>query len=437
MIVAKFGGSSLADAGHFLMVKEILDMDQERRYIIVSAPGRRNAQDHKITDLLLQCHSRAQQNLPFEAEFAHVADRFQEIAGGLGLPDALNDELDLVRDAIMGGASRAYVASRGEYLCARLFALWLKAPFVDARDLIAFDEGGRLNQALTVKQVRGMLQDFPMAVIPGFYGADATGAIHTFSRGGSDVTGALVAAALDADLYENWTDVTGFRSADPRIIPDASYIASLTYRELRELSYMGASVIHEDAVFPVRNAGIPTSIRNTCNPHHPGTLIVPSLRQIGKLPAVTGIAGRRGFTTLILEKINMNDEVGFGRKVLSVLEHHGINFEHLPTGIDALCVMVNSEALNSKKALILDEIEAAVHPDAISIQEGIALVACVGAGLFKLHGTIARLFTAVAEQGITIRTMLQAPSELSIIIGVDEHHLETSIKAIYNAFIRE
>ena len=437
MIVTKFGGSSLADASHFLMVRDILDMEPERRYIIVSAPGKRAPHDQKITDLLLACHAQAAQHLPYEPLFDQVAERYQEIARDLGQPDALQHDLDQVKETIGKGASRSFVASRGEYLCARLFALWMKLPFVDATDLMVFDEDGKLNQARTLRQVRAVLSDTFTAVIPGFYGADSRGDIHTFSRGGSDVTGALVAAALDADLYENWTDVTGFRSADPRIIPDASYISSLTYRELRELSYMGASVIHEEAVFPVRNAGIPTSIRNTINPHHPGTLIVPCLRQIGKLPAVTGIAGKRGFTTIILEKMNMNDEVGFGRKVLSVLETHRINFEHLPTGIDALCIMVNSESLNSKKAQVLEEIESAVHPDAISIQEGIALVACVGTGLFKLHGTIARLFTAVAEQGITIRTMFQAPSELSIIIGVDEQHLETAIQAIYNAFIRE
>ena len=437
MIVTKFGGSSLADAEHFQMVRDILDMDKERRFIVVSAPGKRHEQDHKITDLLLACHERAQQHLPFEAEFVIASGRFQEIANGLGLKHALDDELNLVKQAITDGASRAFVASRGEYLCAQLFSKWLSIPFVDASEIIVFDQEGRLNQAHTLKKIREILMKLPVAVIPGFYGADHNGALHTFSRGGSDVSGALVAAALDADLYENWTDVTGFRSADPRIVPDASYIASLTYRELRELSYMGACVMHEEAVFPVRNAGIPTSIRNTIYPQHPGTLIVHSPRQIGKLPAVTGIAGKRGFTTIILEKMKMNDEVGFGRKVLSVLESHRLNFEHLPTGIDALCVMVNSDALNSNKALILDEIEAAVHPDAISIQDGIALVACVGAGLFKLHGTIARLFTAVAEQGIAIRTMFQAPSELSIIIGVDEQQLETAIRAIYDAFIRE
>ena len=241
---------------------------------------------------------------------------------------------------------------------------------------------------------------------------------------------------MDADLYENWTDVTGFRAVDPRIIPDASFIVSLTYRELRELSYMGASVMHEEAVFPVRHAGIPTSIRNTGNPQHPGTLILPSPRQIGRLPAVTGIAGKRGFSTIILEKNQMNDEIGFGRKVLSVLEKHHLNFEHLPTGIDALCVMVNSQALNKVRHDVLEEIEQAVHPDVISVQEGIALVACVGAGLFKMHGTIARLFSAVSEQGIQVRTMFQAPSELSIILGVNESDLEKAIVAIYDAFIR-
>lgn len=438
MIVAKFGGSSLADAAHFHMVKDILALEPRRRYVVVSAPGKRSDTDQKITDLLLTCHNKAQRGASFDAEFALVTERYQDIARELEIDDHIIDsELMEVKSALQTGASISYVASRGEYLCAKLFAKWMNLPFVDAKDIVRFDSLGKLNQAATLRLIKDALKKHRKAVIPGFYGADEESNICTFTRGGSDVSGALVAAALDADLYENWTDVTGFRSADPRIIEDASYISSLTYRELRELSYMGASVMHEDAVFPVRNAGIPTSIRNTANPHHPGTMIVHSLRQIGKLPAVTGIAGKRGFTTIILEKMKMNDEIGFGRKVLSVLEKHRVNFEHLPTGIDALCVMVNTETLNSKREVIMEEIEDAVHPDAISVQEGIALVACVGAGLFKLHGTIARLFTAVAEQGITIRTMFQAPSELSIIIGVDEHHLEAAIKAIYDAFIRE
>lgn len=437
MIVAKFGGSSLANAEHFLQVKDILDMDESRRYLVVSAPGRRNDRDTKVTDLLLACDANAKNRQPFDEEFRQLADRFREIAGNLGLPGCLDAELDEVKSAIERGSSRDYVVSRGEFLCAKLVSRWLDIPYIEAADNVMFSEDGKLNMHETLNALREALLPHERAVLPGFYGADSQGNIHTFSRGGSDVSGALAAAAVDADLYENWTDVTGFRSADPRLVPDASYISALTYRELRELSYMGASVMHEDAVFPVRFAGVPTSIRNTLNPHHPGTLITPSPRQIGRLPAVTGIAGKKGFSTIILEKNRMNDEIGFGRKVLAVLERHQVNFEHLPTGVDALCLMISSEALAGKKQMILDEIEEAVHPDSLSVQEGLALVACVGAGLFNLHGTIARLLTAVSEHGIAIRTIFQAPSDLSVILGVNETHLEMAVKAIYDAFIRE
>lgn len=437
MIVAKFGGSSLSDTARFNQVRDIINSDTNRRYLVVSAPGKRSSSDIKITDLLLDCHRFVKAGQPFDAEYSMIMIRFQEIAEGLGLTGYLDDQLFREKTAIKQGASRAYIVSRGEYLCAMLMAKWLDIPFIDAAEVICFSTDGKFDMGNTLTMLREALLSHERAVLPGFYGADKDGNIHTFTRGGSDVSGALAAAAVDAELYENWTDVTGFRSADPRIIPDASFISTLTYRELRELSYMGASVMHEEAVFPVRNAGIPTSIRNTGNPQHPGTLIVHSPRQIGKIPAVTGIAGKRGFSTIIIEKNQMNDEIGFGRKVLGVLENHYINFEHLPTGIDTMCVMVSTAALSRSKKAILDEIDAAVLPDTLSVQEGIALVTCVGNGLFKKHGTIARLFTAVSEQGIPIRTVFQAPSELSIIIGISEDFLEKAIKAIYDAFIRE
>ena len=437
MIVAKFGGSSLADVEQFLQVRDILDMDPERRYLVVSAPGKRSPQDIKVTDLLLDCHHKAQLHQNFDQPFALLTGRFRDIERGLGLSGYLDETLKSLKTSLDEGACRDFILSRGECLCASLLSKWLNIALVDPVKAIRFDRRGKLMLEQTLSLLRDQLLVHERAVLPGFYGADETGRVHTFTRGGSDVSGALAAAAIDADLYENWTDVTGFRSADPHIVPDASYIASLTYRELRELSYMGASVMHEDAVFPVRNAGVPTSIRNTGNPQHPGTIIVPSPRQIGRMPVVTGIAGKRGFSTIILEKNRMNDEIGFGRKVLSVLERHHLNFEHLPTGIDALCVMISTSALSCCRQAVLEEIEAAVHPDSMMIQDGIALVACVGTGLLKVHGTIARLFTAICEQGIPIRTMFQAPSALSIIVGIDEEHLETAIREIYDAFIRD
>jgi aspartate kinase len=436
MIVAKFGGSSLADAKCFRQVRDILASDPERRYVVVSAPGKRHEGDEKVTDLLLSAHRDVLEGGDPGKRFTAIRGRFEEIAGELGVPGCISREMDEAFQAIRNSASRDFAASRGEFLCGLLFSRWLSIPFLDAAETVRFYEDGRLDDQTTGALLHEALLRHPMAVLPGFYGADSQGNIRVFSRGGSDVSGALAAAAADADLYENWTDVTGFRSADPRIIPDASYIAFLTYRELRELSYMGATVLHEEAVFPVRRAGIPTSIRNTRDPLHPGTIIQSSSRFQAKVPAVTGIAGKPGFSVIVIEKARMNDEVGFGRKVLSVLEEHHISFEHLPTGIDALCAMVPTRSLADVREQVLAQIEAAVHPDHISVQEGIALVACVGAGIFKQHGTIARLFTAVSEQGIVIRTMFQAPSELSIIIGVNEPDLGPAVRAIYDAFIR-
>lgn len=437
MIVAKFGGSSLSDAIQFQKVKDILANDDNRRFVVVSAPGKRFPKDEKVTDLLLQIHQAAQLDRPFAALFDMVASRFHQIKNDLDIPCDLDGELNLIKKEISHHASRDYIASRGEYLCAFLMSNWLNLPMVDARDVIRFHQNGKLDEKQTYALLKQELLGLQRAIIPGFYGADEEGQIHVFSRGGSDITGALVAAGLDADLYENWTDVTGFRSADPHIVPDATYISSLTYRELRELSYMGATVLHEEAVFPVRLAGVPTSIRNTNDPLHPGTTIQYSTQHLCRVPGVTGIAGKKGFSVVLLEKDRMNDEVGFGRKVLAVFERHGINFEHLPTGIDALCVMVSSHAFQKRREQILKEIEDTVHPDVLSVQDGLALVATVGANMFRQHGVIARLFTAVSEQGIQIRTMFQAPSELSVIIGVNEEDLPLAVRAIYDAFKRD
>ncbi|MDD4080925.1 MAG: aspartate kinase [Eubacteriales bacterium] len=433
MIVAKFGGSSLSDAKQFQNVRRILEAEPARQYIVVSAPGKRDDADQKVTDLLIACHQLAHKGEAIYPVYSVVEQRFAQIADALGLENYLNTELLDIGHAIQGGASHAFTASRGEYLSALLMAKWLDRPFVDAAALLRF-AAGKLDEEATSQAVRRTLSSQEGAVIPGFYGSDGQGGIHVLSRGGSDTSAACIAAALDAELLEIWTDVTGFRAADPRIVPDAQYIASLTYRELRELSYMGASVLHEDAVFPVRTAGIPTSIRNTGNPLHPGTTI--TYHSQTRVPVVTGIAGKKGFSIIVLEKNRMNDEVGFARKVLAVFERHGISFEHLPTGIDALCVMVMTSAFAPKREAVLQEIHEAVSPDSVHTEDRIALVACVGVGMFRQYGTAARLITAVSEQGIGIRTMLQAPSELSIILGVDEENLDKTVNAIYDAFIR-
>lgn len=437
MIVAKFGGSSLADAGQVEKVVSIIRGDAKRRFIVPSAPGKRFDGDDKITDLLLACHQKAAAGEDFSASLAAIRVRFEGIMQELSLDAApILQEIDDLEKALSAGATRDFVASRGEYLCAIMLAQVLGFPFVDAKDVIRFHQDGRLDPKETNRLLHETLSMLDTAVIPGFYGADEYGNIHVFSRGGSDVSGALVARGINADLYENWTDVCGFRSADPRIVPDATFIQDMTYRELRELSYMGASVLHEDAVFPVRTAGIPTRVCNTNDPLHPGTMIHGSPIPNALGPIVTGIAGRKGFSTIMLEKDRMNAEIGFGRKVLQVFEDHGLNFEHLPTGIDAMCVILPTEALEPKRQAVLDKITSEVSPDRLVVQDQLAMLAIVGYGMSKRFGIAARLFTAIAEQGISIKTMLMAPSELSVLIGIHEDDLHKAIATLYDAFIR-
>lgn len=437
MIVAKFGGTSLADARQFEKVASIIKSDSERRYIVPSAPGKQHDKDEKITDLLLTCHQIVKEGASCASVFDRIRSRYLRIASDLGIAsEQLSKELDIAETKIQQGETRDYAASRGEFLNGLLLATYLNIPFVDAAKVIRFDKHGHLNQNDTYNLIREHVSPLHDAVVPGFYGADEGGNIHVFSRGGSDISGALVARGLNADIYENWTDVSGFRTADPRIIPDAKYIQDMTYRELRELSYMGASVLHEDAVFPVRMAGIPTNIRNTNDPLHPGTMIHYSPMRNGATPIVTGIAGRKGFSTVMIEKDRMNSEIGFGRKVLQVFEECNLNFEHLPTGIDAMCVILPTACLTPHRDEIMEKISQAVTPDQITIQDEMAMVATVGTGMLRQFGTAARLFTAIAEHGISIKTMLQTPSELSILIGIDEHDLSKAISAIYDTFIR-
>lgn len=436
MITAKFGGSSLADAAAWRQVRAILEMDRERRYIVLSAPGRRGPGDDKITDLLYRCQALAARGKRADELFDKVTERYLQIAKELGIECDLPAWLDEVRAAIGRGASPDFAASRGEYLCARLFAAYMGMPFVDAAEGVRFDAQGSTDYRATSEGLGRALSPYPRAVIPGFYGLDPEGQIRTFSRGGSDVTGALVACALNADLYENWTDVTGFRSADPRVVPDAGFISHMTYRELRELSYMGASVLHEDAVFPVRRVGIPTSLRNTFDPLHPGTTIHYSAPWHGKQGQVTGIAGQAGYTLISLEKDRMNVELGFGRRVMQVFEDFGINFEHLPTGIDTLCVVVQGESFYPHREAVIKKLVEAVSPDTITVDDHLAMLAVVGTGMRNQYGVAARLFTALWEQGINIKTLTQVPSEISIIVGIREEDLNTSIRAVYDAFLR-
>ena len=434
-VVTKFGGSSLADAQQFAKVREILMMDGQRRYVVPSAPGRRFPEDDKVTDLLYQCHRQASAGEDFQETFDRIAARYMDIAEELGLTVDLGAALDEVNERIAAGASADYCASRGEYLNGLLLADYLGWRFVDAARAVRFDDSGAFQAEVTNELMAQCLSGGEPAVIPGFYGAKADGTVVTFSRGGSDITGAIVARAVGADVYENWTDVSGFLMADPRIVKNPREISAITYKELRELSYMGASVLHEDAMFPVHKAGIPTNIRNTNRPEHPGTVISINLPHGGDQPTITGIAGHKGFTVISVEKAMMNNELGFGRRMLGVLEEFGISFEHLPTGIDTMCAVVSTEALAPHKDEVISRIVELTEPDTITVHEDMAIIATVGRGMVHNCGTAARLFSAMSRAGINVRMIDQGSSELSIIVGVDDQDFEETIRAIYHAFV--
>ena len=436
MIVVKFGGSSLADATQFKKVAQIVKDDPQRHYVVPSAPGKRAKGDDKVTDLLYACSRLKSLGQPYEFQLQKIRDRYDGIIRELGLGITLDAEFKEISERIRGGATESYIASRGEYLCGKCLANYLGFEFIDAAEVVRFTKDGRLDEEKTCELLRGRIMDIPYAVIPGFYGADEDGNVITFSRGGSDISGALVANAVNADVYENWTDVTGFRMADPRIIKDAQFIESITYRELRELSYMGATVLHEDSIFPVHKSGIPTNIRNTNDPNHPGTMISASARPGSARHTITGIAGQKGFTIIHIEKDMMNNELGFGRRVLQAFEENGVNFEHLPTGIDTMSVVVKEAELAPHREAVIERIRELVQPDNLTVSDHLALIATVGRGMVRVFGTAARLFTAISTRGISIRTIDQGSSELSIIVGVDEDDFESAVEAIYDTFVR-
>lgn len=434
-IVTKFGGSSLADAGQFQKVKQIIDMDPARKYAVPSAPGRRDKNDTKVTDLLYQCHALAAKQEDFQDTFDLIAARYMDICEELHLTLDLGAALDEVNEQIAAGASADYCASRGEYLNGMLLASFLGWRFMDAAKVVFFKEDGNFDSEKTNVVMMALLADGVPTVVPGFYGVRPDGSIHTFSRGGSDITGAIVARAVKADAYENWTDVSGFLMADPRIVNSPREISSITYSELRELSYMGASVLHEDAMFPVHKVGIPTIIRNTNNPEHPGTLISLQAPVETDAPTITGIAGRKGFSVIAVEKAMMNMELGFGRRILQVFEEAGISFEHMPSGIDNLSVVVSYEALAPHREEIVRRIADETQPDRLTIHDNMSIIATVGRGMVNNCGTAARLFSAMSHAGVNVRMIDQGSSELSIIVGVDDADFDRTIQAIYNEFV--
>ncbi len=438
MKVVKFGGSSLADANQFRRVAAIIKADPDRRFVVASAPGKRFKEDTKVTDMLYHCYELARDGKDLTEYYAKICERYNTIIAELGLNFDISGELEYIRNAIEHRSGQDFAASRGEYLNSIILAKYLGFDFIDAESVVFFRENGAYDDEKTNAVLTEELKKHQYAVIPGFYGVMPNGTIKTFSRGGSDITGSIVARAADADLYENWTDVSGCLMADPRIVKDPLPIQTVTYRELRELSYMGASVLHEDAIFPVRYAGIPINIRNTNAPDAPGTMIVSSTSEYDSEHIITGIAGKRGFSVIHIEKDMMNAEIGFGRRVLDVLEDNDIAFEHLPSGVDTMSVIIASSTIKDdfKRERILSSINKRVRPDSVVIEDGLALLAVVGRGMVKAKGTAARVFSAISAAGINIRMIDQGSSELNIIIGVEEYDLEKAMVAIYNEFVK-
>ncbi|MBQ4259326.1 MAG: aspartate kinase [Lachnospiraceae bacterium] len=432
--VVKFGGSSLASAEQFKKVGNIIRADKERIHVVPSAPGKRYKEDTKVTDMLYACYALADKGEDFSKALADIKARYQEIIDGLGLSLSLDKEFEIIETNFKAKAGSDYAASRGEFLNGIIMANYLGYDFIDAATVIFFDENGNFDQAKTDKVLGAELKKHSHTVVPGFYGALPDGKVKTFSRGGSDITGSIVARAAKVNVYENWTDVSGFLIVDPRIIEDPQGIEVITYTELRELSYMGATVLHEDAIFPVRQEGIPINIKNTNAPEDAGTWIVESTCQKSKY-IITGIAGKKGFCSINIEKDKMNSEIGFGRKVLQAFEENGISFEHVPSGIDTMTVFVHQDEFLHKEQNVVAAIHRLANPDKIEIEADLALIAVVGRGMKSTRGTAARLFSALAHADINIKMIDQGSSELNIILGVENKDFETAIKAIYDIFV--
>ena len=435
-IVVKFGGSSLASAEQFKKVADIIHADPHRRFVVPSAPGKRFDGDTKVTDMLYGCYDLAEAGKDFDGALADIKARYDEIIEGLGLDLTLDKEFETIHEQFRLKAGRNYAASRGEYLNGIVLANYLGFEFIDAATVIRFDDAGNFEADRTDLILSSRLKDVEYAVVPGFYGAQDDGVVTTFSRGGSDITGSIVAKAVHADVYENWTDVSGFLIADPRIVRNPDTIGTITYKELRELSYMGASVLHENSIFPIRNEGIPIQIKNTNRPEDEGTLIVETTCHKPD-HVITGIAGKKGFATIMIEKDMMNSEIGFGRRVLQVLEDNNLSFEHTPSGIDTMTIVVETESFIDKEQEILSGIHRAVHPDSIELESDLALIAIVGRGMKDGRGTAAKVFTALANENINIKMIDQGSSELNIIVGVKNIHFNNAIRAIYKMFITE
>ena len=433
--VVKFGGSSLASAEQFKKVGDIIRSDESRVYVVPSAPGKRFSDDTKVTDLLYKCYGAVADEEKFDKYLETIKERYNEIIEGLGLTLSLENEFEVIRKDFLAKAGREYAASRGEFLNGIIMANYLGYEFIDAAEVIIFDETGKFNAEKTNEVLAKRLANAPKAVIPGFYGAMEDGTIKTFSRGGSDLTGSIVAKAAKVDMYENWTDVSGFMVTDPRIVSNPKVIEAITYKELRELSYMGATVLHEDAIFPISKEGIAINIRNTNAPEDKGTLIVEATCRQPKY-VITGIAGKQGFASITIEKAMMNSEIGFCRKVLQVFEDNHISIEHMPSGIDTMSVFVHQSEFEEKEQRVIAGIHQAVQPDSVDLESDLALIAVVGRGMKAKRGTSGKIFDALAQAHVNVRMIDQGSSELNIVIGVRNHDFDNAIKAIYNTFVK-
>lgn len=435
--VLKFGGSSLADASQFEKVAKIVKSEKERRYVVASAPGKRFSDDIKVTDMLLDCYEHFFDSEYTDKLFSKIKKRYRDIIKELGLSISLEEDFKNIRSAFSSHSGRDFFASRGEYLSAKVLADYLGFSFVDARNCIFFNSDGSLDVKKTDSSIAEILSNYKYAVIPGFYGSMPNGTIKTFARGGSDITGSLIARGVKADIYENWTDVSGLLMVDPKIVDNPKTVSEITYRELRELSYMGATVLHHDAILPVRQVAIPINIKNTNAPDDAGTMIVDKAVTDSSKYVITGVAGTSGFTAIYIEKDMMNTEVGFTRKVLKTLENHNICFEHLPSGIDTMTIVLHSDDIKEFKGTITADIVKSVNPDSITLLENLALIAVVGRGMIRVSGTAAKVFDALAKANINIKMIDQGSSELNIIVGVDEKDYKKAIKVIYDRFVNE
>ena len=435
--VLKFGGSSMADATQFAKVKSIVESDESRRVVVVSAAGKRFKDDHKLTDLLYLCHAHLKYGVSCDSVYQMIVDRYTAIRDELHLNVDLESEFAALRRKMDKGISQDELVSRGEYFAAKLMAAYLGFAFLDSELWLKFKLDGSVDQEATYEALRHAAEGRKV-VIPGFYGTMPDGSIKTFSRGGSDITGALAAAALDADVYENWTDVSGFLMADPKIVPDPEPIERITYSELRELSYIGAQVLHEGTIFPVREKNIPLNIRNTNQPDHPGTMILESFEEV-EMPGdrfITGIAGKKDFSVITVTKNGMSSELGILRQMLEVLEKYQVNVEYLPSGIDSVSLVVASDKAQPCLYQMMGDLQKAVKPDSIHVTDNMAIVAAVGRKMAFKPGISGKIFATLGENGINIRMITQGPEELNIIVGVDNKDFASAIRVLYNSFVK-